>query len=100
MKSTWHWLLVIVSWLAALGLSGAALILASMFRGSVSGEDRGIGLIIGAVALLWLALPAAGTWFIRGERTGLGIGLLVTSLALSVLAVGLVFGAIEAAARP
>lgn len=100
MKSAWHWVVVIIAWLASLGVSGAGLILASILRGGVSDEDRTVGLVIGLGAVAWLALPALGTWSLSRGRLGWGFGLLTTALVLSVLAVGLVFGAIEAAARP
>lgn len=96
-----QWLLVVVSWLVSLVISGAAVVLASMFRGSGDSSDRSIGVIIGAVGVLFLALPGVGTWLVaKTERSGLGTGLLIAAIALGLVGVGLVFTAIEAAARP
>ncbi|MFO0596832.1 MAG: hypothetical protein U0228_16075 [Myxococcaceae bacterium] len=99
--SALKWILVVVSSLASLGVSAAGLVLASMFRSSGSDSDRVIGLVIGLVAVLWLGLPGGGAWLLlRTERSGWGIGLLVAGLVGSLALVGLIFGAIEAAARP
>ncbi len=99
--SALQWILVVLSWLVSVLISGAALVLASMFRGSVSDSDRLIGLVIGAVGVLFLLLPGAGTWLLaKTERSGLGTGLLITAIVAGLAGVGLVLGAIEAAARP
>lgn len=99
--SALQWLLVVVSWLASLLISGAALVLASMFRGSVDDSDRAIGLVIGAVGVAFLLLPGAGTWLVaKTERSGLGTGLLISVIVAGIAGVGLLWGAIEAAARP
>lgn len=98
--SALHWLLVVVSWLASLLISGAALVLASMFRGSVDDSDRAIGLVIGAVGVAFLLLPGAGTWLAKTERSALGTGLLISAIVAGLAGVGVLWGAIEAAARP
>ncbi len=99
--SALQWILVLVSWLVSLLISGAALVLASMFRGSGDESDRTIGLVIGAVGVLFLLLPGAGTWLLaRTPRTTLGSVLLISAIVVGVAGVGLLWGAIEAAARP
>lgn len=98
--SALQWILVVLSWLVSVLISGAALVLASMFRGSVSDSDRLIGLVIGAVGVLFLLLPGAGTLLAKTDRSGLGTGLLITAIVAGLAGVGLVLGAIEAAARP
>lgn len=96
-----QWLLVVVSWLASLSISGAALVLASMFRGSGDSSDRTIGLVIGFVGVLFLLLPASGTWLLaKTTRTTLGTLLLISTIIAALAGVGLVLVAIEAAARP
>lgn len=99
--SALQWVLVVVSWLTSFAISGAALVLASMFRDSGAAEDRTIGLVIGAVGVLLLALPATGTWLLaKTSRTGLATALLGSAVGIAVVGLGLVFAAIEAAARP
>lgn len=99
--SALRWILVVVSWLASLSISGAALVLASMFRDSVSDSDRAIGLVIAAVGVLFLLLPGSGTWLLaKTERTTLGAVLLGCAIVAGLAGIGLVVGAIEAAARP
>ncbi len=96
-----QWVLVVVSWLASLAISGAALVLASMFRDSAAASDRSVGLVIAVVGVLFLALPGGGTWLLaKTERTGVGTGLLIAAIVVAVAGVGLVLAAIEAAARP
>lgn len=92
---------MVVSWLTSLLISGAALVLASMFRGSGDASDRTIGLVIGAAGVLFLLLPGAGTWLLaKTERTTLGTVLLSGAIVAGLAGIGLVLGAIEAAARP
>ena len=99
--SALQWILVLVSWLVSLLISGAALVLASMFRGSGDESDRTIGLVIGAVGVLFLLLPGAGTWLLaKTARTTLGTVLLISAIVVGVAGVGVLWGAIEAAARP
>lgn len=99
--SALQWVLVVVSWLVSLLISGAALVLASMFRGSGDQSDRSIGLVIGAVGVLFLLLPGVGTWLLaKTERSALGTGLLLSAIVAGIAGVGLLWGAIEAAARP
>jgi|JI10StandDraft_1071094.scaffolds.fasta_scaffold409903_2 hypothetical protein len=99
--SALQWILVVVSWLVSLLISGAALVLASMFRGSGDESDRTIGLVIGAVGVLFLLLPGAGTWLLaKTARTTLGTVLLISAIVVGVAGVGVLWGAIEAAARP
>lgn len=99
--SALQWVLVVVSWLVSVLISGAALVLASMFRGSGDQSDRSIGLVIGAVGVLFLLLPGAGTWLLaKTERSTLGTGLLLSAIVAGIAGVGLLWGAIEAAARP
>lgn len=99
--SALQWILVVVSWLVSLLISGAALVLASMFRGSGDSSDRTIGLVIGAVGVLFLLLPGAGTWLLaKTARTTLGTVLLISAIVVGVAGVGVLWGAIEAAARP
>lgn len=79
----WKWVLVIASWLSALLVSAGGLLLASMFPGS----ERTAGLIIGAVAVLWLGIPGGGTYLLlRTARARWGVAL----LALGVVGGGLV----------
>ena len=99
--SALQWILVLVSWLVSLLISGAALVLASMFRGSGDESDRTIGLVIGALGVLFLLLPASGTWLLaKTTRTTLGTLLLSSAIIGALAGVGLVLVAIEAAARP
>lgn len=99
--SALRWILVVVSWLASLSISGATLVLASMFRGSGDTSDRTIGLGIGVGGVLFLLLPGAGTWLlVKTGRTTLGTVLLISAVVAGFAAGGLVWGAIEAAARP
>lgn len=99
--SALQWVLVVLSWLVSLLISGAALVLASMFRDSGDASDRTIGLVIGFVAVLFLLLPGVGTYLLaKTERTGLGTGLLIGAVVVGIAGVGLLLNAIEAAARP
>lgn len=94
------WLLIIASWLVSLLVSGGGLLLASSFFGSSYDSDRAPGVIIAVLSVLWLALPAGGTYLLlRTERTGWGIALLVAGI-LGVALIGLIGGAISAAAQP
>lgn len=97
--SAGKWFLVVISWLVSLLVSGGVLLLASMFRSSGSEADRSVGLIFGGIGLLWLAIPAGGTYLLmRTERTGWGIALLVFGI-LGVGLLGLIAGAISAAGQ-
>lgn len=96
-----RWVLVVASWLVSLLISGAALVLASMFRDSGSESDRTVGLVIGVAAAAFLLLPGAGTWLLmKSARTTLAMVLLGSAVVAGLVGVGLVFVAIEAAARP